>query len=357
MDFSKLQHLGWKSFFTQQLELDEWDQYIPARVISIHRDYMDVLTEDGVQMLRMGKPEMPVSSLVAVGDWLLAEPKQDCLWLYRILERSSLLRRQAAGHRTQEQLLAANVDWLFIVMSLNDDFNLSRIHRYRLIADDAGIEALVVLTKKDLQADSDLEQKLEQWQHDTGLTFICCNARDREDVHEQLQAWLKEGDTAVLLGSSGVGKSTLTNALLNAEVQQIGAIREQDSKGRHTTTSRQLLQADDGFMIIDTPGMREVQLWLEDGQVDASFDDINEVALRCRFRNCRHQGEPGCAVAVALTTGEVSESRWLQYQKLQKEEAFHLRQEAGAAEQHRHSRAFAKMARKIVQSKKDMKKT
>ena len=357
MDFSKLQHLGWKSTFTQQIELDEWDRFIPARVISIHRDYIDVLTEQGPQILRTGKSELPVSSLIAVGDWLLAESRQDCLWMQRILERNSLLRRQAAGNRTQEQLLAANVDWLFIVMSLNDDFSLSRVHRYRLVADDAGIEALVVLTKKDLQDDPELDVRVDAWQHETGLNFITCNAKDSDDVRQQLQPWLKDGDTVVLLGSSGVGKSTLTNALLNADVQAIGAIREQDSKGRHTTTSRQLLQADDGFMIIDTPGMREVQLWLESGQVDASFDDINEVALRCKFRNCRHQGEPGCAVEVALASGEISASRWQQYQKLQKEEAFHVRQEAGAAEQHRYQRAFAKSARKIVQSKKDMKKT
>ena len=335
---------GWKPFFIQQCQLDEWDWLVPARVLSVHRDRAQVLSPEGETTLKMGKSDAPLSTWLTVGDWVLAEAKSDCLWLHRVLERSSLLRRQAAGDQTQQQLLAANVDLMLLVMSLNQDFNIHRAQRYQIVAEDAGVEPVVVLTKADLIDDP--QPQLHMIEQQLGMSAVAVNGLDWASVQAQLAPWLRSGDTAVLLGSSGVGKSTLTNALLNTEAMFTQDIREDDAKGRHTTTGRYLLQSPSGINLIDTPGMREVQLWVEEGQVASVFDDIEELATACRFRNCQHQpDQPGCAIQAALVAGDLSEDRWQHYQHLLKEEAHHLRQAQGVAAQREHYRSFSKMVK------------
>ncbi|MDE1460719.1 ribosome small subunit-dependent GTPase A [Spartinivicinus poritis] len=353
MQLDRLRRFGWKSFFMQQLSLVEWDNFIPARISNIQRDRIFVETERGKQLLRVGKQDCPMSAWLAVGDWVIAEEKEDCLWLTRLLDRSSLLRRQAAGQQTREQLLAANVDTMLLVTSLNQDYNLHRLQRYIMVAHDAGLEPVAVFTK------ADLVDNPENWVADVGhelkLNAVAVNGLDSQDVSSKLAPWLVPGETLVLIGSSGVGKSTLINATLGQQVLDTGGIRENDAKGRHTTTGRYLLHTETGVNIIDTPGMREVQLWLEEGQLAEVFDDILQLADQCYFRNCQHGEEPGCKIQSALETGLLSLDRWQHYLKLQKEEAHHLRQAQGIAAQRQYVKTFAKMVKSSQTEKQQFK--
>lgn len=231
------------------------------------------------------------SDFPAVGDFVMAggTGKATQAVIYQVLPRKSVFMRKAAGSDRKEQLVVTNIDIVFLCMALNQDFNVRRLERYLSIAWDSGAKPVVVLTKPD----------------------IC------EDIEEKLP-YLSAGTTAAFLGSSGVGKSTLVNRLLREERFATGGIRN-DDKGRHTTTHRELLFLPDGGMVIDTPGMREVGMWDAKSGIDSTFSDIEELALQCRFRDCTHTVEPGCAVQKALKNGTLSKERMQSYQKLKTE--------------------------------------
>ena len=311
---STLESLGWQPFFQQQLSLDEWQDLRPARVIEQHKSKIQIVIESGQQI------EMPVIGSMpslTVGDWVLLE--QDGR-LMRVMERQSCFKRKAAGHRISEQLLAANIDTAFIVCSLNDDFNLSRLERYLSLVNNAGATPVIVLTKMDLceepESFKDQVQAL-----DNLLSVELINSKDPASI-TALLPWCVPGKTLVMLGSSGAGKSTLTNALLGEERQATGEIREDDEKGRHTTTHRSLLTMPSGAMIIDTPGMRELQLTECESGVALTFADVLDLADRCRFGDCKHETEPKCAVRAAVESGELDERRFENYKKLEREQAF-----------------------------------
>lgn len=330
-DFAALTHLGWSPFFQQQLTLDEWESVTPARVIEQHKSKLAVQTATELVV-------MPVTGStpdLTVGDWVLLESDGRLL---RVMERHSCFKRKAAGHKVAEQLLAANVDTAFILSSLNDDFNLSRIERYLSVVYEAGAEPVVVLSKADLCADAD--DLLQQVQSlDSQLSVLAINCKEAASA-ERLTPFLSRGKTMVLLGSSGAGKSTLTNALLGEQRQQTGEIREDGDKGRHTTTHRSLLVSPDGFLIIDTPGMRELQLSDCESGVHATFADVVDLVDQCRFNDCQHQSEPGCAVRKALESGELDERRYINYAKLLKEQAVNS---ASIAERRSASKSQSKM--------------
>lgn len=307
-----LTSLGWQPFFQQQLTLDEIGVLSPLRVVEQYRNEVELAGEFGKQQLALlsSMPQM------VVGDWVLLN---DSGGFERLLDRSTCFRRIAAGHQKQEQLIAANVDTAFIVCSLNDDFNLNRIERYLAMVHDAGAEPVVVLSKKDLTENA--EELAAQVQSLSALlAVVAVNTLD-ETTKQDLSPWCRTGQTVVMLGSSGAGKSTLTNTLLGEQRQATAEIRSDDSKGRHTTTARSLFPMAGGAMLLDTPGMRELQLVDMQAGVAATFADIEELAIQCRFNDCQHHSEPGCAVQAAIAADELDERRLLNYEKLMREQA------------------------------------
>ncbi len=331
-----LSDLGWQPFFQQQLTLEELESLTPMRVVEQYSREIELMGAGNSQQLALlaSMPQM------IVGDWVLVNSSGG---FERLLERSTCFRRIAAGHQKQEQLIAANVDTAFIVCSLNDDFNLNRIERYLAMVHDAGAEPVVVLSKKDLC--EEVERHLQQVQSLAPLLAVeAVNSLD-EESRELLAPWCRPGHTVVLLGSSGAGKSTLTNTLLGEEKQATQAIREDDSKGRHTTTSRSLLPMAGGAMLLDTPGMRELQLVDMEAGVATTFADIEELARQCRFNDCQHHSEPGCAVQTAIEGGELDERRFLNYEKLMREQAMNA---ATLAERRASDKSLGKYYKKVI---------
>ncbi|QFU77943.1 ribosome small subunit-dependent GTPase A [Halioglobus maricola] len=335
-DLVPLASLGWQPFFQQQLTLDEWDSAVPARVLEYHRSEMRVLSEQGetVIPLQHAMPKM------VVGDWLLLDEAQV---FQRLLERKTLFQRKAAGTEVRSQLIAANVDTAFIVCSINDDFNLNRIERYLALVNEAGAEPVLVLSKADLVEDP-TQWVREVQQANPGVMVESVNGLSKESL-AALAPWMAEGATIAVLGSSGVGKSTLINTLAGKERQLTGAIRDDDSKGRHTTTSRSLLPLEQGGLMLDTPGMREIQLANSESGIDTTFAEIAELARQCRFSDCLHQSEPGCEVRRAIERGELDERRLESYLKLRREDAFNS---ASLAERRSADKALGKFYKRTL---------
>lgn len=260
-----------------------------------------------------------------VGDWVaLAPARHDGdARILAVLPRRSRFSRRAAGDPTEEQVVAANIDTVFLVAGLDGDFNPRRIERYLLVAADSGAAPVIVLNKADAAQDPGaLADAVKALSGAVPVHVVSCRAPETLEV---LRQYLGPGQTGALLGSSGVGKSTIVNRLLGEELLRTNDVRESDSRGRHTSTARQLVRLPGGGVIIDTPGMRELQLW-ETGDGTAGFADIETLAADCRFRDCRHSREPGCRVQVALASGELSPGRLESYHKLQAEQAHQSRQ-------------------------------
>ena len=310
-NFSELKKLGWQPFFLQQLTLEEYELFEPARIVAHDRSRYVVFNGTSYQSLDILKsfPKM------TVGDWILIDGQSQFV---RLLDRKSLFSRRSAGSKLGLQLIASNIETLFIVSSLNHDFNLSRIERYLVLAREAEVEPIIVLTKADLASNKDdALDKLEKL--DSRLRVYCVNALDKDSC-EGLREECPVGTTVALLGSSGVGKSTITNTLLQSEVQATKTIREDDSKGRHTTSSRSIHFIPNGGVLIDTPGMRELKITDCSEGIDSTFDDISQLAKKCKFADCSHTSELGCAVLKAIENGLLEPRRLANYQKLKREE-------------------------------------
>lgn len=286
-----------------------------ARVIEQHRSGYKV-TDGEIEFAVQSPSHWVKKSLMpeeraTVGDWVLLDPAHDRI--ERLLPRQSLLRRAAAGEHYKQQLIAANIDTVLVVAGLDGDFNPRRLERYVAMIGASGARPVIVLTKVDLQV-QDAEAALAALSQ-LDAEVLRVNAREAT-AREALQPWLKPGQTLVLVGSSGAGKSTLTNTLLGHERQKTGAVRGSDGRGRHTTTYRSLLALPSGACLIDTPGMRELKLTGEEELEDAGFADIEALAGDCKFRDCRHDREPGCAIRAALDSGDLDPRRWEQFLKL-----------------------------------------
>jgi ribosome biogenesis GTPase len=332
-----LTSLGWSADFLRQLEIDEIGAYPPARVSAVHRDRLDALTETGSLSLRL--PPGLSTGEVAVGDWVLVDPASGRV--VRVLDRKSLIRRRAAGEQARDQLIAANVDTLFITTSMNADFNPARLERYLALAHEGGVAPVFILTKADL-CDDPAPYVDTLHAVAASVPVVLLDARS-PDATDKLADWCSAGQTVVLLGSSGVGKSTLTATLTGDAIATAG-IREDDGKGRHTTTARSFHAIAGGGWLIDTPGMRELQMAGESSGIDAVFEDIAELAAACRFSDCAHETEPGCAVKAAVAEGALEAERLARWQKLRREDAHNSR---SIAEAHARARGFGKMVKQV----------
>jgi len=371
-----LQELGWCEFFAQQNTQhgNGESNVVPARVAEENRELYRVFSEHGEFLAEVsGKLRHATTSradLPAVGDWVLAQPKlrENRATIHRVLRRKGRFSRKIAGRKTEEQIVAANVDVVFLVSSLNREFNPRRIERYLTLAWDSGARPVVVLNK------ADLCEKAEAFRTEaevaaTGAAVVLASAT-RGDGLAELRALLRgraegqegceapalqqqSGLTAALLGSSGVGKSSLINVLIGEQSAALPggvplatqAVREGDDRGRHTTTTRQLLLVPGGGVLIDTPGMRELQLWDAADGIGRTFGDIQELAARCKFRDCKHQSEPGCAVRAAVEAEALDAERVESFHKLEREEQFLEAKQDAAVRSHR-----TKELRKIMKS-------
>jgi ribosome biogenesis GTPase len=310
-----LHELGWNSFFQQHLKTG--DSRTPARVVEEQRDLYRVACEAGELTaetsghLRYNAGGR--SGLPAVGDWVLIEARfaEGRATIHEVLSRKT------AGPETTEQIAAANIDTVFLVTSINADLNPRRIERYLTTIWESGARPVIILSKADLA--SNIDDAIDRVA-DVALTVPIhpLSAVTGEGL-DRLDEYLNPGQTVALLGSSGVGKSTLINRLLGQEVQKALEIREDDARGRHATTARRLFILPGRGMLIDTPGMRELQLWDAGGGLSQTFNDIERLAEECRFRDCRHESEPGCAVQAAMASDRLSSDRFQSYLKLRRE--------------------------------------
>lgn len=322
-----LSHLGWNGFFQSQYESNtEFSGFLPARVAVENKERYTVLSAEGelaaeVSGRMLFSAESP-SDFPKVGDWVLLNvfPDEQKGIIQHVLDRQTRFSRKSSGAKFDEQIIAANIDVLFIVQSLDNNFNLRRLERYLVMANEGGIQPFVILSKSDLC--SSAEEKAAQITLSyPNLPVVHLSSLNGEGI-DRLSGMIRPGLTYAFVGSSGTGKSTLINRLLGGDILATGEVREKDSRGRHTTTRRELLVFPSGGLLIDTPGMREFHLWTTDGSIDEVFGEIDSYARECRFKDCRHISEKGCAVLEAVESGEISSERYNSYLKLLKEEEF-----------------------------------
>jgi ribosome biogenesis GTPase / thiamine phosphate phosphatase len=333
---ASLEEYGWNPFFQEHFQSLKTSDSVPARVVSESKGSFQVYcqygkltaTIAGKMLYHAGvKRQYP-----AVGDWVVVKPLFDEHKgiIQAVLARKSKFSRKAAGERTEEQIVSANIDTVFIVSGLDGgrNLNLRRIERYLTLAWNSGATPVIVLNKLDLCADYDIYvRNIEDIA--PGVSIHPVSARKRIGL-DALRNYLTPGSTAAFLGSSGVGKSALINALLGAEKQETGEVREDDYTGRHTTTKRELILLPGGGIMIDTPGMREIQMWAGEEDLQGAFNDIELLAKQCRFKDCSHNAESGCAVMAAIDRGDLDLARLESYRKLQNELIYLTSREEGS---------------------------
>lgn len=353
----RLGELGWDDAFARHF--DAWrdrPDVQPGRVaIEFNHMYRVYIDEGEVEAVIAGRVKHHASSrseLPAVGDWVVVRkrPDEHRGSIRAVLPRRSWFSRRAAGNVTDEQVVAANVDVVFLVMALDQDFSIRRLERYLLLARESGAAPAILLTKPDLC--ENVAARVAEVTAMAGNLPVHLLRPTRNEGIEHVAAYLTAGRTGALLGSSGVGKSTIINRLVGEDVQKTREVRESDSKGRHTTNRRELVRLPNGGLIVDTPGMRELQLWDVGESVRETFDEVEALASHCYFSDCRHRGEPRCAVKAAVAEGRVLASRLESYLKLQDELVFLARQQDERAQLEEKRRSKVAKATRARQKQK-----
>lgn len=337
-----LQKLGLVPFFTQQLADATLLEERLGRVMTVQRSGCTVACGSGDRVVELSPALRRKIAMdrPTVGDWVVLD--ESCSRIEKVLERKSLFKRLSAGESNELQPIAANIDTLFIVTSCNEEFKESRLERYLALCTEAGAMPVIVLTKADLVEDADT-YVCRARKTKAGVPVEAINALDPASIN-RLFSWIDNTSTVALVGSSGVGKSTILNTLAGRLLASTGEIRDDDKKGRHTTTHRELHVLPSGGLLIDVPGMRELRVAQISGSIDAVFDDIDTLAAQCRFADCNHETEPGCAVLRAIEEGELDSRRLSNYQKLLRENALAT---ASLAEKRAQGRQFAKMVKEV----------
>ena len=339
---SDLKTLGWTQFFNGQLSLDDLETLIPVRLSEVRRRSVVALTP-ALARQEIALTGDHVATDMAVGDFALTDGER----LIRVLERKTVISRKAAGVASQAQLIATNIDTLFITTSCNPDFNEARLERYLAIAIEAEATPVIVITKADKPEDMPAEVYEDRAKalYD-GAEVLLINAKSQEDI-ARLERYCATGQTIALVGSSGVGKSTIARGLTGEDIE-VGDIRDDDAKGRHTTTARSMHRMHAGGWLIDTPGMRELALHDASEGIATLFEDITDLATGCKFSDCQHRTEPGCAVRAALDSGTLDAERLERWRKLMEEDA---RNSESIAEARERGRKFSKMVKSVKKVK------
>lgn len=340
---SSLKTLGWTQYFTSQLSTEEFETLTPVRVAEVRRRGLVALdaSENRHDLALTGDH---VASDFAVGDFALSDGER----IVRLLDRRSLISRKAAGLTSETQLIAANIDTLFITTSCNADMNEARLERYLAIAIEASITPVIVITKADKPESDSVDTYIDRARAlYRNAEVMAINAKDPEDI-AKLEVWCKTGQSVALVGSSGVGKSTIARGLTGEDLA-VGDIRDDDAKGRHTTTARSMYRMHAGGWLVDTPGMRELALHDAAEGIDILFADITDLAASCKFSDCQHDTEPGCMVRKAVENGEIDEDRLDRWRKLRDEDA---KNSETVAEARARGRKFSKMAKSAMKAKR-----
>jgi ribosome biogenesis GTPase / thiamine phosphate phosphatase len=347
----ELAYLGFDSWFQKKREESQKPDYSVVRITRVDRDRYLVRNEKNeIQAEPTGKLLFFTDSsqdLPCVGDWVFVQYYNDgtLAIIHDLLPRKTFLRRKSAGNSVDYQMIAANIDIAFIIQSCDFNFNIRRMERYLVMAREGHVEPIILLSKSDLVSAADLAKRISEINQAQISARVIAFSNKTAIGLEAVQQVLEKGKTYCMLGSSGVGKTTLLNHLLGREVFETNPVREKDSRGRHTTSRRQLVVLDNGALLVDTPGMRELGVIDAGTSIDESFSDIHELSQDCRFNDCTHTVEVGCAILTAVQDGNLDEDRYRNYMKLMKESRFH---QMSYVERRKKDKQFGRMIKNVI---------
>lgn len=344
---------GWDEYFEWEWKQRSTDGMFPGRITADYGQMLRVVSQSGELLVQRPVKMLDDDMQIAVGDWVALDhsAENQLTQILFVLTRKTKFSRTAVGGKMREQIVASNVDIVFLMQSLNRDFNMKRLERYLVAAWESGAMPVVVLTKSDC-CDDVADKVATAYRTAPGVEVHAISCVTGEGIDE-IKKYFTPGKTVALLGSSGVGKSTLVNTLAGKELLKTQEIREKDDRGRHTTSRRELLLLAGGGLILDNPGMRSLALWESDYGMEVMFGDIEELTKMCRFHDCQHRGEPGCAVREALDTGKLDMKRWENWLKLQREIAYLRARKNGKQRLHEKQRGkqIAKLQKQLEEHK------